>query len=343
MILYLYSAKVIINWEWPRYKATYLVGLFSAPGILATLLLFPLSVSTWVRKYTRTFFILLLPLVLMMLVCVYRRVSEHGLTEMMVVAITMGIWLVFVSIYMLRTRGENIRMMPVTLVAFLILISFGPLSAPSLGLSSQTVRLREILIRAKIADGKIPLDSKEKIKLSLKDYTALTDKVRYLTDHFGTASLTAMVTNGTLPKNSYEANNAFISHFLNTEPQKAKTSQYHLFSTKPLQLPIGGFNALVRHNGYRSDTAQILKGEGYQITINWEKNLLLVERGKNKGSVDFGTIYAKLSASEPVEGNVAIGKLTHNFRIGSKRARIYFTRMAGEDLARDIEFVILLP
>lgn len=346
VILYLYSAKVIINWEWPRYKATYLVGLFSAPGILATLLLYPLSVSSWVKKYTRVFYLLLLPLVAMMLACVYRRVSEHGLTEMMVVAVAMGCWLVFVSLWMLRTGGEGIRTIPVTLMAILLVISFGPFSAPALGLSSQSARLKAILVRAGVTEGKIKLADKTKIKLKLADYNEVLGKSQYLSDHFGAAALYPFLSGDIdRSKGAHELNHLFINRFLNTEPGKtAKAHTYYSYTASADPVNIEGFsNAIARH-AYRSEDPQEFSGKGYTVKLIWEKNLIEVNYDGAKGSFDFGGFYKSLQANEadPNQG-LSPGQLSRPIKIGTASGKIFFQRIAGDELARDIEFMLFLP
>lgn len=357
LILYLYSIKVVANWEWPRYKATYLVGLFSAPGILATLLLYPLSVSAWVKRYTRIFYLLLIPLVLMMLLCVYRRVTEHGLTEMMVIAIAMGAWLLFISIFMLKTGGNNIRAVPASLVVFLLVASFGPFSATSLGQSSQAARLQALLQQGNISGGKIDLADKKKIKLPISAYSQVIDKSRYLADHFGPEALTPFVKgdggalvfarseNGTrIRRTGYEAHNIFISHFLNTAPTKSQPARYTTFNSKQQLLPLKGYASLIRQQSYRSEEARKFTGEGYELTIDWKSNRIHIKTTKGEGSVDFGKIYAKLrDAHSEIDTQLMQSTIAANFEFAGKNGKIYFLRLAGETDARDMDFIVLLP
>lgn len=356
VILYLYSAKVIIHWEWPRYKATYLVGLFSAPGILATLLLYPLSVSAWVKKYTRIFYLVLIPLVLMMLACVYRRVSEHGLTEMMVVAISMGTWLIFISLFMLKTDGEKIRTVPVTLVLILLVISFGPLSAPTLGQSSQTRRVREILLAAKVPDAKIVLQSKEIIKLKVKEYTELTNKVSYLTQHFGAAALLPFIAADANEAarfeaksdgrriSAYDAQTEFIAHFENTEPEKGSANRYRYYAIRPQPLQVAGYAQMVRTSLYRQESGQDFALGDYKIRVDWKENVLSVEKGKIRGRLNFQEFYDNLDVEEGTEAeSMKPAQLSRTFKFGAKKAKIYFMHISGEAQAREMEIVLLLP
>ncbi len=356
-ILYLYSIKVIVNWEWPRYKATYLVGLFSAPGILATLLLYPLSVSAWVKRYTRIFHMLLIPLVLMMLLCVYRRVTEHGLTEMMVIAVVMGIWLLFISAFMLKTGGNNIRAVPVSLMVFLLVSSFGPFSAVSLGRTSQTARLTGLLLQEKIPDGKIDLAEKKKIKLTAAAFAEISNKSRYLTDHYGAEALVPFVrgdgsalifarSENSAPhrRTGHEAYNMFISHFLNTEPDKNKTVSYRTYTLKPELISVKGFSGLIRQQGYRSEEPRSYKGDNYAITIDWKKHLIEISARGDSGIFDFGRLYGDLrQAYTNSETEVKRSIMVRNFMFGEQKAKIHFLRIAGEDEVRDIDFIILLP
>jgi len=343
IILYLYAAKSLAQWQWPRFKSTYLVAVFSAPGILATLLLYPMAISAWAKKYTRLFYALLIPLVVLMLICIYRRVNEHGLTELMVVAIAMGFWLMFVSIFMLRSQGNNIRIVPVTLATILLLISFGPLSAPALGLASQTARFEALLTKIKLPGGKINLAQTKKIVLSNKDYIALTDKAHYLSQHFGTAGLTPFTTGGTLPQNSYEANNQVIQRFENSAPEKGSSPQSYYFSTNEQPVSIAGFSKLVRYTAYRGENDLDFSGKDYAIKIDWKKNLMLLTYGKARGEINLAKFYAELVKLNLKDGNATAKDMTRVFSLGKRKGKIYLTRLSGDSEVRDLEFTLLLP
>lgn len=356
LILYVYSAKVIFQWEWPRYKATYLVGLFSAPGILAALLLFPLSASEWVKKYTKILFVSLIPLVLMMLICVYRRVIEHGVTEMMVIAIAMGIWLLFIATYTLATRGNNMRAIPVSLALFLLAISFGPLSAPSLGQSSQTTRLKAILVTAGLPEGRITPSATKKIRLPYLAYSEMVNKSRYLTDHFGAEGLLPFIqgdrdvlllrTGGDSKerRTGYEAHNFFINHFENTEPAKQSYHGYRTYAIKNTVLNIKGFRRLIHRQIYRSDKPSEFLVENYRITVNWQTGIFSVKHNESTGQVNFSTLYETLQHEHSEkESPLPQTSLTRNFRLGQQKARIVFMHISGEKDVREIEFNLLLP
>ena len=84
LILYAYLVKIIAIREWPRGTIGWLVSIVSVVGMLALLLVHPLRNQPghrWIRLYSRSFYAGLFPLIILLLMAIWRRVSEYGLTE----------------------------------------------------------------------------------------------------------------------------------------------------------------------------------------------------------------------------------------------------------------------
>src|SRR5690606_9502766 len=95
--------------------------------------------------FARWFYVLLLPLVTLMFVAILTRISFYGLTEPRVLVLALAIWLAGISLcYTFRPEGD-IRIIPLSLVTVLLLISAGPLSMFGLSRHSQRQRLVRIL------------------------------------------------------------------------------------------------------------------------------------------------------------------------------------------------------
>ncbi|HYC84874.1 MAG TPA: DUF4153 domain-containing protein, partial [Chryseosolibacter sp.] len=158
LILYVYAAKILFLWNWPKGIVSYLVAGVSVVGILTLLLIYPygnLPGNAWIRKFSRLYYVVLLPLVVLLFISIGMRVADYGVTINRYVIIAMGIWIGITSIYFASGR-TNIRFIPVSLAAMLVMVSFGFWGMFSVSERSQVKRLTEILEGANLlSNGKI--------------------------------------------------------------------------------------------------------------------------------------------------------------------------------------------
>jgi len=158
VILYAYLGKILISWDWPQGWVSKLILGFSGTGILSLLFLYPVSGQTenvWIRTLARWFYVVLIPVVVMLFFAVWRRVSEYGITEGRYLAIALGVWLVIVILYFLFLPRKNIKFIPVSLFLSTLLVIFGPWGVFTVSEQSQVSRLETLLTRNSIlVDGK---------------------------------------------------------------------------------------------------------------------------------------------------------------------------------------------
>jgi hypothetical protein len=148
VILYAYMAKILISWDWPQGWVGRLILGFSTTGIFSLLLLYPIrkqDENIWIEKAARWLYFLMVPLVIMLLLALWRRISEYGITENRYIAIGLGIWLGIIVVYFVLSRTKNIKIIPVSLCILALLFSFGPWSVFSVSENSQADRLQDLL------------------------------------------------------------------------------------------------------------------------------------------------------------------------------------------------------
>jgi len=83
VILYVYMGKIIIAWDWPQGWVSKLILGFSGAGLFSLLLLHPVTgreENVWIRTAARWYYVILIPLLVMLFFAVWRRVSEYGVT-----------------------------------------------------------------------------------------------------------------------------------------------------------------------------------------------------------------------------------------------------------------------
>ncbi|OGS14345.1 MAG: hypothetical protein A2285_06640 [Elusimicrobia bacterium RIFOXYA12_FULL_57_11] len=159
LILYAYMAKILFTQQWPQGMVSWLTSSASALGLLAFLLLYPVSdapENRWIKTFSRGFCLAALPLLLMLFAAVYKRIAQYGITEHRYFLVCLGLWLFGMFSYFLLSRRPDIRRVPMTLALLAAITSAGPWGAYSAGLASQSARLQRLLSEnGLLAGGKV--------------------------------------------------------------------------------------------------------------------------------------------------------------------------------------------
>ncbi|MES2140340.1 MAG: DUF4153 domain-containing protein [Bacteroidota bacterium] len=158
-ILYAYGAKIAIAMELPRGWVSYLVIGFSIVGILSLLLIWPVKEregNSWIKTVDRWFYLALYPLIILLGLAVFKRISQYGITENRYFILVIALWLLIVATYFLLNKNKNIKVIPISLCIIAFLSSFGPWGAFGVSERSQIGRLEQLISDEKILiDGKI--------------------------------------------------------------------------------------------------------------------------------------------------------------------------------------------
>jgi hypothetical protein len=186
VILYAYLGKILLEWDWPKGWVSKLILGFSGTGLFSLLLLHPLAETeafTWVAKAKRWFFIVLVPLVVMLFLAVWRRVSEYGITEGRYLAIALGVWLAFLVLFFTLSRAKSIKVIPASLCLLAFAVSSGPWSAFSVSRQSQIARLEARATAAGIMAGGVLAPPKDAVRFD--DAREMSAVLSYLHEMHG--------------------------------------------------------------------------------------------------------------------------------------------------------------
>lgn len=190
IILYAYGIRIILLWDWPQGWVSYLIIGFSVAGILSLLLIYPIRYreeNKWMNLFSRVFYAALFPLIIILFLAIQRRVSEYGITEPRYFVLLIAFWLFLVALYFLFSKKKNIKLIPISLFVFVVLSSYGPLSAFSVTLASQKSRFEQLLTRNNLLDnGKI---QPAKDSISFSDRKQISSIVSTLLSRYGTDPL----------------------------------------------------------------------------------------------------------------------------------------------------------
>lgn len=204
LILYAYGAKIGLQWSLPKGWVSSLIIGFSVAGIFTYLLNFYLPEedrSLLVHAFKRWFWWVLLPLTGLLFIAIGKRIGDYGVTEPRFLVAQLGIWLAVVCLYFLISKKDNIKFIPITLAIFALLWAFGPLSAFSVSLRSQSGIMKDVLTQygrfenGKLKPGNTPMPDSLQQKVSsavyfLQKRNALADLLpspldSSLLDHYG--------------------------------------------------------------------------------------------------------------------------------------------------------------
>ncbi|MGB3453747.1 MAG: DUF4153 domain-containing protein [Moheibacter sp.] len=233
VILYLYSVKILINWELPRGWVSYLVLVYSMLGILALLLVHPLrgdDAKSWVRIFGKMFYYTLIPLLVLLFVAIFTRLLEYGFTEARYYVVLLALWLTLVVGYFMFKKNPGIKFIPISLFVFGIFSLLMPFAnAFSVAKNSQKNNLMKVLTENKLLkDGKI--DFSQKVKIEVVD--EISDKFRFL-DERGQLDYLLTLVDDNLSKNnapgyrSWDFRRKFKIIVYANGPEYSKNYQYY--------------------------------------------------------------------------------------------------------------------
>ena len=98
-ILIAYESKIIFEWSLPKGWVSIMVLASAIFGILAFLLIHPLKKDNkWIQSFSNLYYWILLPLVVLMLVAIYVRIKQYGITEPRYFVALLAIWLLGISL-----------------------------------------------------------------------------------------------------------------------------------------------------------------------------------------------------------------------------------------------------
>ena len=155
VILTLYFAKVVATWTWPTGWIGWLASSVSVAGVFTIVLLQPIADKPdqkWVGVFTRSFWVGILPAVLMLWLALYQRIRQYGLTEPRYLLLVLSVWLGAAALFFGITQSRRIRLIPISLALLALLDFAGPWTSHDVARRSQLSRLEMLLHRNGLLD-----------------------------------------------------------------------------------------------------------------------------------------------------------------------------------------------
>ena len=172
VILFVYTAKILINMTWPTGTLSWIIVAFSFVAIVSFLFLTP-----YLKKSTLTQRLIWLAIFLqtiMLGMALWMRVEEYGITYNRYLLALFGLWLVLMSLYFMLFGKAQQKWLFFFASIFILFSQFGPYSAHTMTKQSQTARLIKLIETADPRSEE--LDMKHKYEIS--------DGLEYIEKHY---------------------------------------------------------------------------------------------------------------------------------------------------------------
>lgn len=280
LIFYAYIIKIVVTWELPKGYLSYLVLAYSVLGILSYLLVYPLRDSSehrWVRYFSDIYYYSLIPLVLMLFVAIYTRVSQYGITENRYIIIVLAFWLLSVIGVMIWTKGKNIFYIPTSLLIVLI----ASLALPYINMFSTSIRSQKKGLSSTLKDYDLLKDGVMSLpqRLDEKVIKTIDSKFRYLHNHREYDFLSSITG---IPKSKIKDGNRAIERLLDASrgrPIGEKVSLLQAEGGVKTRYDIAGYDILIDDfSSYGTADVDITP----EIKLSWksqEHKLILTNKG----------------------------------------------------------------
>jgi len=347
VILYAYEIKIIAEWNWPKGWVGYLVLIFSILGILSLLLVHPIKdriENAWIRFTSKYLYVALIPLVVLLLLAIWRRISEYGLTERRYFVVVLALWLGAMIVYFLISKTKSIKIIPATLCTIAFLIAFGPWGAMGLSEFNQIGHLSEVLTRTAILqNGKIRKATGE---IAFEDQRRVSSIVRYLDETHGLSTLQdwfevnldtvgtpADVYRSTLRYGRPQAVVSLMGLQYVDEWQTAVSTSVAYQSTPDSLIDIRGFSYAIRDIPLSSwDTTRTIAAPGVQGKLEFRPSAmtvgLTISNGKSaEFSFDLKPILSELEHEHGTLAyvqNIPASRMSLELSNGAFRAKMAF-------------------
>ncbi|MEE9207095.1 MAG: DUF4153 domain-containing protein [Gemmatimonadota bacterium] len=165
LMLTAYLGKVVFTTSWPDSWIGLLVSSVAVGGILSILLVHPVRddpENRWIGTYARGFWLAMIPAIIMLLLAIWKRIDQYGITEPRYILVILALWLAAMAVLFIVRRDQGILIIPASLCFLTLATVAGPWSAYGVSLRDQTDRLADLFGRNNmLVDGRIqaPVDT----------------------------------------------------------------------------------------------------------------------------------------------------------------------------------------
>lgn len=317
LILYLYTAKIIIYNAWPKGYLAWFIVVFTLIAFLSYLFLTPYKSTKW-RKL---FLAAVIPQAIMLLLAVYKRIEIYSFTEQRYMLVVYGFLLIAATLYFLLRDDAKYKYLFMAVTFMLILLQIGPTSSWYIGKKAQELRL----------------------KRAVNSYMASKDKnleyeisniVSYLTNRYGIDGVGNVL--GDIAKKYKDSHtNKFaynISEYVTKElgfdyvrfkrPKRKYVSNNYVYYSN-----IKGYDWFVKSGYSRYEfvgNRKIAEVKEIGAVISFRENILIIKKDNKEIRIDITPNIEKIFESEDVKD------LTINYKDSDIKVKLIINHISLE-------------
>lgn len=253
IILYAYSLKILINWSLPKGWVSYLVIALAFLGFIIQLLIKPIQKtidSAAIRKFYPWFYWLLLPLIVLLFVAIFRRISDYGITENRYFVLVIALWVLGMSAYMIISKKKSTKWFPLSLAVLALLISFGFWGAFSVSTNSQVNQFEKVFNDIKSTNFKTTFDKHDRFQ-SIIHYLGKKKQTDKLSAILGYNPEKVFKTDSYWTINNRLVDTLQIS-ITNKTPNYKRDNYYYSLDDLNSMFDIKGYNTMSQVNVYQT-------------------------------------------------------------------------------------------
>ncbi|MFZ7119631.1 MAG: DUF4153 domain-containing protein [Eubacteriaceae bacterium] len=177
LILYVYFAKILITWQWPKGIVSHLVLWYAGISVGVIFLTTPVAnENPAIKMFKNLFPKAVLPLLTIMFISIGLRVQQYGITENRYYVILMGLWVTGIMIYFIFVKNLRNIIIPISLAITIFIAVLGPLSGYSMAKIGQNKRFDSILAANNMIEGE---DIVPSLTISQEDKKELNNIITY--------------------------------------------------------------------------------------------------------------------------------------------------------------------
>lgn len=336
IILYVYFAKILITWEWPKGLVSHLVIWYTAVSIGVIFLISPLIEIDRISRYFKILFPkVVLPILLMMFLSIGQRIYQYGITENRYYILVLGIWISLIMLYFSIKKPLKNIIIPISLSVIVLNSVLGPLSSYSISKYSQNRRLNDILNRNSmllggsiVSNPDVSDDDKREISniINYFDMSHSLDDIKILNDDFETIDMSDVFGFSYQPRiYIIESDRIYFYYITDLTSQAIEIEAYQHFlqqySWQEEDIIIGDFR-IARSMG--SNILSLSKDNEVVMTIDTEEAAM-----------------ERIREFEPVfdnrENQRSPNEMTYEIEGNDVRVKLIFTNISGNKEDSNIE------
>jgi len=175
-ILYIYFGKMLITKSWPQGLVSHLILWYTIFSLFIMIMVTPMREKDLVAKIFKNYFpFISVPLLILSIVSISKRISQYGVTELRYFIVLLGIWLIFCMVGSIFKARLSVIL--ISLIAVVYISVFSPINNRRITIMSQNKRLERILIKyGLLKDGKLVKNS----GLNENQKYEITDVLNYI-------------------------------------------------------------------------------------------------------------------------------------------------------------------